>query len=279
MEHVYEIYGSTETVINTVNRPGDPIESVGRVGASIRILDERDEECAPAIVDAAGKLLNYEQAVGEICRNMGPDNFRFDGYFGKAEATARAFRGGIYHSGDLGHVRVVRGARYLYFDGRTDDWIRKDGENFSSEAVLAYAQRIPCVERAIAYGAPSDVSDEKVMITIQLREGASFDPDAVHAWLTREQQEEGMDPKWMPDFIRIEARLTTTETDKVPVRAYKREHFNVERTPRMRVYYRLRGDETFRPLTPAAYGAMKDSFQRNGREALLGAEEPAGGSP
>ena len=31
MEHIYEIYGSTEAVITTANRPGDPVDSVGRV--------------------------------------------------------------------------------------------------------------------------------------------------------------------------------------------------------------------------------------------------------
>jgi fatty-acyl-CoA synthase len=270
MEHVYEIYGSTEAVIATANRPGDPIESVGRIDESVCILDERDRECAPAVVDAAGKLLNYEQAVGEICRRVGADNLRFDGYHGKADATARAFRGGVYHSGDLGHVRVVHGKRYLYFDGRTDDWIRKDGENFSSEAVLGYAQRIPGVEHAIAYGAPSDVSDEKVMIAVQLREGAEFDPAAVHAWLEHEQREGGMDPKWMPDFIRVEDQFPMTETGKIPVRPYKKEHFDLERTPGMRVYHRPRGATTYVPLTPEACAAMKESFRRNGREALLG---------
>ncbi len=235
MEHVYEIYGSTEAVITTANRPGDPPASVGRAHRSVRILDEQGRECAEAIVDAAGKLANYEQAVGEICRLVGAENLRFDGYFAKAEATARSFRGGIYHSGDLGHIQVVGGKRYLYFDGRTDDWIRKDGENFSAEAVLAYVQRIPGVAHAIVYGAPSDVSDEKVMAALELGEGAVFDPDAVHAWLLQEQRAGGMDPKWMPDFLRIEEHLATTETYKVPVRRYKREHFNLDRTPTLRV--------------------------------------------
>ena len=76
---------------------------------------------------------------------------------------------GIYHSGDLGHIRVIDGKRYLYFNGRTDDWIRKDGENFSAENVLHYAQEMPGVDCAIAYGAPCDVSDENVMVTVQLK--------------------------------------------------------------------------------------------------------------
>ena len=46
MDHIFEIYGSTEAVITTANRPGDPADSVGRVDSSIHILDEEGRECA-----------------------------------------------------------------------------------------------------------------------------------------------------------------------------------------------------------------------------------------
>jgi fatty-acyl-CoA synthase len=269
MEHIYEIYGSTEAVITTANRPGDPIESVGRVDSSIIILDEEDRECPAGTVDENGKLANYDRAVGEICRRVGGNNLRFEGYFGDAEGTARKFRSGVYHSGDIGHIRVINGRRYLYFNGRTDDWIRKDGENFSAENVLAYAREIPGVDYAIAYGAPCDVSDEKVMVAVQLRAGDDFRPDEVHAWLVRRQAEGGMDPKWMPDFIRIIEKFPVTDTHKIVVRPYKREHYNLERNPAMRIYFRSRGDSTYHVLTPDKYREIKEEFIRNGREALL----------
>lgn len=270
MEHIYEIYGSTEAVITTANRPGDPVESVGRVDRSIMILNEHDRECPPGITDAAGRLINYDQAVGEICRRVGENNLRFEGYFGNAQATTQKFRGGIYHSGDIGHIRVVNKKRYLYFNGRTDDWIRKDGENFSAENVLDYAQQMPGVDCAIAYGAPCDVSDEKVMVAIQLRKGEDFRPDEVHDWLLRQQKEGGMDPKWMPDFIRIIGEFPVTDTHKIVVRPYKREHYNIENNPEMLVYYRVKGDTTYRMLTHEKYREMKACFISNGRESLLG---------
>jgi fatty-acyl-CoA synthase len=269
MEHIYEIYGSTEAVITTANRPGDPIESVGRVDSSIIILDEEGRECPPGIADENGRLANYDQAVGEICRRVGGNNLRFEGYFGDAEGTARKFRSGVYHSGDIGHIRVINGRRYLYFNGRTDDWIRKDGENFSAENVLQYALEMPGVDIAIAYGAPSEVSDEKVMVAVQLREGDDFRPDEVHAWLVRRQAEGGMDPKWMPDFIRIIEKFPVTDTHKIVVRPYKREHYNLERNPAMRIYFRSRGDSTYHVLTPDKYREIKAGFIKNGREALL----------
>ncbi len=270
MDHIFEIYGSTEAVITTANRPGDPIDSVGKAPNSVVILDEQCRECAPGLVDAKGQLTNYDQAVGEICSQVDSDNLRFEGYLGDSKATNQKFRDGIYHSGDLGHVRLIGRKRYLYFNGRTDDWIRKDGENFSADSVLRYAQEMPGVDCAVAYGAPCDVADEKVMVAVQLKKGAIFDPAAVHTWLVRQQKEGGMDPKWMPDFIRVIDSFPVTDTHKIVVRPYKRDHYNIESNPDMVVYYRIKGDETYNVLTPEKYRDLKACFIRNGRECMLG---------
>ena len=269
MEHIYEIYGSTEAVITTANLPGDPIDSVGRVDSSIKILNEEGKECEPGIVDENGALINYDKAVGEICRKVGDSNLRFEGYFGNEKATSQKFRDGWYHSGDLGHIRIINGRRYLFFNGRTDDWIRKDGENFSAENVLDFAHRIPGVDIAIAYGVPSEVSDEKVMIAIQLKDGASFNPDEVYRWFMQQQKEGGMDPKWMPDYIRIIDKFSVTNTQKIMVRPFKKENFNLDSNPTMEIYFRQRGDNTYRLLTPDEFVKIKEAFKANGREAVL----------
>lgn len=269
MEHIFEIYGSTEAVITTANMPGDPIESVGKAPKSVVILDEQDRECPPGMALANGQLANYDEAVGEICARTGADNLRFDGYFGNQSATSQKFCNGYYHSGDLGHIRIVGGRRYLYFNGRTDDWIRKDGENFSAENVLEYAQCMPGVDCAIAFGAPCEVADERVMVAVQLRQGAAFDPDEVYAWLIRQQKEGGMDPKWMPDYIRVVDAFPVNDTQKIMIRPFKREHFNLEARPDMKVYYRRRGDTTYHPLTPEAFQEIREAFRRNGRDPLL----------
>lgn len=269
MEHIYEIYGSTEAVITTANLPGDPIDSVGKVDPSIKILNEEGKECEPGIVDTNGALTNYDKAVGEICRKVGDNNIRFEGYFGNKGATSQKFRNGWYHSGDLGHVRIVNGKRYMFFNGRTDDWIRKDGENFSAENVLDFAQKVPCVDCAIAYGAPCEVSDEKVMITVQLKAGETFNPDDVYAWFIRQQKEGGMDPKWMPDYIRVIEKFSVTDTQKIIVRPFKKENFNLDANPHMQIYFRKRGDNTYRELTSEEFNKIKDDFKTNGRETIL----------
>jgi fatty-acyl-CoA synthase len=269
MEHIYELYGSTEAPINTVVRPDDPHDSVGEVKSKkVRILNARDEECPPGRVDAQGRLLNYEEAVGEIVRKMDVDNLFFDGYYRNEEATSKKFRNGFYRSGDLGHIQVIGGKRYLYFDGRTDDWIRKDGENFSAESVAMYASHQPGVELAVAYGVPSEVADEKVMVAVQMRVGTPFDPSAAFSYYRGQQKSGGMDPKWMPDFIRVVTAFEMTPTQKIVVRPLKRKHFRPE--PDERVFVCARGDDAYRELTAEACAALERGFSENGRADLLG---------
>jgi len=174
MEHVYEMYGSTEAPITTVVMPGNPIDSVGEITSkNVVILDEDNQPCPVGILDKNGQLTNYEAAVGEISKKIKKENLFFDGYFKNEGATEKKFRDGYYRSGDLGHICVVDGKRFLYFDGRTDDWIRKDGENFSGENVLPFVLNLPDVELAAAYGSPCAVSDEKVMVSLQLKKRKS----------------------------------------------------------------------------------------------------------
>lgn len=278
MEHVYEIYGSTEAVINTVVQPGDPLDSVGRIGSSrIVILNERGQECPPAVVDGEGRIVNYEAAVGEICARMTRDSVLFEGYYRDPAATRKKYRDGHYHSGDLGHVRISGGKRFLYFDGRTDDWIRKDGENFSAESVARFARELPGVALAVAYGVPSPVSDERVAVALQMREGSTLDLQAAYDRYLQQQREGGMDPTWMPDFVRIVDRLPMTITDKVLVRQLKREHFDLAGHPEMVIYWRQRGDARFRRMLPADYETMSRQFFENGRAHLIGSARPADG--
>ena len=71
-----------------------------------------------AELDESGRILNYDDAVGEICR-VAPDTALFQGYFDNPDANDAKYREGVYHSGDLGHILVRDGRRFLYFDGRT----------------------------------------------------------------------------------------------------------------------------------------------------------------
>ncbi len=269
LEEMYELYGSTEAAISTFRKKGDPRGSVGEVtDEAVQILDDDGKERPPAELDAEGRILNYTEAVGEICR-AAEDTALFQGYFANPDANQSKYRDGVYHSGDLGHVVIRDGRRYLFFDGRTDDWIRKDGENFSAAQVARLLQEHPDVSLAAAYGVPCMVSDELVMAALLLREGASFDPEGFFAWCDRQCSEGAMDRKWFPDFVRLVDDFTFTQTQKILVRELKRDHFHRERLPDASLFWRERGDDAYRSFGAGYFAELRTLFQDAEREALL----------
>ena len=269
LEDVLELYGSTEAAISTFRHKGEPRGSVGEIlDPAVQIIDPNGKECAPAQIGPDGKLLNYEQCVGEICR-VAPDASLFQGYFDNPNANAEKYRDGAYHSGDLGHILIHEGRRYLYFDGRTDDWIRKDGENFSAGQVGRIISEHPDVALAVAYGIPSPVSDEAVMAALKLRPGATFDPQAFFDWCVTQINEASMARKWLPDFIRIVGDFEYTETQKILVRNLKKTHFDKDRLPNEPLYWHERGDTSFRSFTREDYKRLRDQFAAAERLHLL----------
>jgi fatty-acyl-CoA synthase len=269
LEDMFELYGSTEATISTFRTKHDPRGSVGEItDPNVKILDEHGRECPPAQLDSDGKILNYAACVGEICR-VAADTGLFQGYFKNPEADQGKYRDGVYHSGDLGHVLDQEDKRYLFFDGRTDDWIRKDGENFSAGQVGRLFQEHPDIALAAAYGVPCAVSDELVMVALKLRSGADFDPEAFFGFC-REQVEHGsMDAKWMPDFVRLVDEFEYTQTQKILVRSLKQQHFNRQRMPDARLSWRRRGDTSYREFSAADYEQVRKEFQAAERLDLL----------
>jgi fatty-acyl-CoA synthase len=269
LEDMLELYGSTEAAISTFRRKTDPRGSVGEItDPNVRILDERGRECPPARLGEDGKILNYAEAVGEICR-VAPDTALFQGYYGNPDANSAKYRDSVYHSGDLGHVVLREGRRFLYFDGRTDDWIRKDGENFSAAQVARLLQEHEGVTLAAAYGVPCPVSDELVMAALKLRPGTRFDPKAFYDFCEEQVTHGGMDRKWFPDFVRIVDEFDYTQTQKVLVRNLKQAHFDRRRLPEAPLYWRRRGDTSFRPFGVEDWETLRREFAASERLDLL----------
>jgi fatty-acyl-CoA synthase len=269
LEEMLELYGSTEAAISTFRKKGDPRGSVGEItDPSVKILNERGEECPPAELGADGKILNYAQAVGEICR-VAADTALFQGYFDNPAANQAKYRNGVYHSGDLGHVLVRDGTRFLFFDGRTDDWIRKDGENFSALQVARLIQEHPDIVLAAAYGVPCSVSDELVMVALKMRAGVPFDPKGFFDFCDRQVVEGGMDRKWFPDFVRVVDEFEYTQTEKILVRNLKRVHFDRKRLGDAAVFFRVRGDTTYRALGADDYEKLRAEFAAREKLDLL----------
>src|SRR5204863_6420234 len=142
---------------------------------------------------------NLDEAVGEIVETAPTDGF--EGYYNNEEATRARFHNGCYWSGDLAY-RDADG--WLYFAGRSNDWLRVDGENFAAAPVEAIVGRHPDVRSLSLYAVPDDPVGDRVMVALELRDGVEFDPAAFDVFLA-EQPDLG--PKWVPSFVRVTDEL------------------------------------------------------------------------
>ena len=107
-----------------------------------------------------------EEKSGELLvRQAGPDPRRgfFSGYLKDAAATAEAWRGGWFHTGDA----VRRGPDgVLHFVDRLRNIIRRAGENIAALEVEATLAGHPAVGQVAVIAAPDPVRDEEVMAVI-----------------------------------------------------------------------------------------------------------------
>jgi crotonobetaine/carnitine-CoA ligase len=127
-----EAYGMTEIGTGMmVPLEDDHMTGSGSVG-------KPPEYRTTKIIDKHGNLVK-EGEIGELLIK-GPGIFK--GYYNKPEATAKAFEGDWFHTGDL--VRQDENG-YFYIIGRIKDMIRRTGDNISAsevENVLASHSKI-----------------------------------------------------------------------------------------------------------------------------------------
>jgi fatty-acyl-CoA synthase len=255
---VIDAFGATEGGI-AVNRVDDPPPgALGLAGESVRVVDEDGNERAIARFDARGKLVNAEDCVGEIVNTAGAGPF--EGYYNNDEANARTNRNGWYWSGDLGYLDEHR---YLYFAGRTAEWIRVDGENFPAAPIEAAVSRHPDVVVAAIYGVPDDQAGDQVMVALIVRDGSEFDPEKFARFV---DDQPDLGPKWRPRYVRVGVELPQTATNKVLKRTLVHEKFRQDRVGADRLWVRDRGEEVYRPFTPDDEAALHDRFVAAGRE-------------
>ena len=153
----------------------------------------------------------------------------------------------------------------MYFVGRTGDWIRKDGENFLSEPIEDIINGHPCVFLSAVYGVPWHQADELVMVSLKLNRGEEFDPQEFYSFITTH---EGMNEKWWPDFVRILEELPHTETVKIKPADLRKQFYDVENVADP-LFWRERGETTFKPFRHEDYQILKTKFVEAGRANQL----------
>ncbi|CAM3795361.1 acyl-CoA synthetase [Bordetella tumulicola] len=103
-------------------------------------------------------------------------NTLMKGYLRNPEATAQAFAGGWFHSGDLG---VVHPDGYIEIKDRAKDIIISGGENISTVEVESVLYRHPDILEAAVVAKPDPVWGETPCAFVTLKEGAQCTTDDV----------------------------------------------------------------------------------------------------
>jgi fatty-acyl-CoA synthase len=213
---VQDAYGSTEGGATVQRTPDTPRGALGRALPGTMVIDpDTGEECPRAVFDEHGRLLNAEQAIGELVSQTGGSGF--EGYWHNADAEAARVRNGWYWTGDLAYRDEDD---FFYFGGRDFDWLRVDGENFAAAPVEGILQRHPDVVLASVYAVPDTVVGDQVMATLLLRPGATFDPADFVEFLAGQSD---LGTKWSPRYVRITDELPVTATTKVLKRVLRNE--------------------------------------------------------
>ncbi len=223
------------------------------------VVDEEGREAPRADFDADGRLANADRCVGEIVNTIGVGPF--EGYYQNEEAMRRTTRNGWYWSGDLGYVDDEG---WVYFAGRTSDWLRVDGENFPAAPIEAIIGRHPDIVLVSVYGVPDPHSGDQVMCAVVLREGANFDGASFASWLDGQPD---LSPKWRPRFVRVSKALPSTPTNKILARTLVHEKFRSDRVAGDPVSVRDRNSAAFRPFTQRDELNLREVFESNGRGA------------
>ena len=159
---VIEGYGLSESTVRATFNPPDARRRPGSCGRSIgcelKVFDEEEREVAP------GEL-------GEIV--LRGENI-FKGYYRNEAATAEAFRGGWFHTGDIGY-RDPEG--FYYIADRKSDMIIRGGENIYPREIDELLYTHPAVASAATVGVPDPLYGEEVAAFVVLHEGASASPE------------------------------------------------------------------------------------------------------
>ncbi|MBM1143015.1 acyl-CoA synthetase [Alcanivorax sp. ZXX171] len=163
---LWNLYGQTEIAPTaTILGPEDQIRKAGSAGQPVfnvetRVVDDDEQEVPTGTV---GEIVHRSPQL-------------MSGYFNDEERTLQAFRGGWFHSGDLG---FFDDEGYLTIVDRKKDMIKTGGENVSSREVEETVFQMDQVSEVAVIASSDPVWVEAVTAIVVLRDGASLSEDMV----------------------------------------------------------------------------------------------------
>lgn len=181
------------------NRADVPVYAVGfpTADTDVKLLNDDDREVAPG-------------EVGEICIKPMHPHIIFNGYFDNPEATAEAYIGDYYRTGDLGRQDPETGA-YFYVD-RKKDALRFAGRNISTLEVESVVRRHPAVKDVAAFGIPSQEveSEHELKLNVVLKDDQTCSAEELCGFINANAPH-----YFVPRYLDFVATLPYTPTNKV----------------------------------------------------------------
>ena len=194
---VRAVYNMTEVnmPIYTDATPSLP-GTCGRIreGCEVRLVDDDDLEVPVG-------------EVGEFVVRADTPWTMNHGYYKNPEATARAWRNGWFHTGDMGR-RDADGN--FFFVDRKKDAVRRRGEFVSSLELEIELCAHPQIASAAVIGIPNEYAEEDVMAVLQLADGRPLNPAELIEWL-RPRVAHFM----LPRYLRVVEEFPMTPTEKI----------------------------------------------------------------
>ncbi|NQW08806.1 MAG: long-chain fatty acid--CoA ligase [Alphaproteobacteria bacterium] len=156
-----------------------------------------------AIMDDAGTLLPSGERGEVVIRGHGV----MKGYLKDPEATAEAFRGGWFHSGDIG---VIDGDGYLAIVDRKKEMIIRNGMNVYPREIEEVLITHPAVSLVAVVGTPHEEHGQEIKAFVVPRAGAELEPEALIAWA-----KERMASYKYPRAVELRDALPMTASGKI----------------------------------------------------------------
>ena len=116
------------------------------------------------------------ETLGEV---MFRGNVVMKGYLKNPKATAEAFKGGWFHSGDLG---VMHTDNYIQLKDRSKDIIISGGENISSIEVEDCLYKHPAIQAAAVVAKPDEKWGETPCAFVELKPGKAASAEDILEW-------------------------------------------------------------------------------------------------
>ncbi|KCZ94264.1 putative AMP-dependent synthetase and ligase [Hyphomonas johnsonii MHS-2] len=164
-------YGLTEAarVTTLADTEQGPVGNAGKINEDfdVRIVDAEDNEVP---VGEPGEI---------VVRPRHPD-IMFSGYWNRPEDTLRTMRNMWLHTGDIGRMDENG---FMFFVDRKKDYLRRRGENISSQELEATFKKHEAVKDVAVHAVFAETEDE-VKATITLQDGATITEEELCEWCT-----------------------------------------------------------------------------------------------